>query len=272
MPFLRFTRDTRGYENTYLMHAFRIRGRSQPRVLYWFRTPPGVRVGRSPLDEDAIRTIEESNPELKFDWKRILQARPEQTVVEPRRRAEGPRPRPRQRGAGPPVDPGSGRPEPRRGEARPQRPLAQPVAAPLETPAAELPEPIEVSPVEEVVEEQLLEAESAEEAEQESEAESEPEPEPVPRPSRTLDPESHARLRARYAEILARISERTSDPARQDELRAQADRLDPDAWVTADEVRQGLEHYEQVYAEIRRVLGRRRRRRRGHKRSSPAAG
>lgn len=254
MPYLRFTRDNRGYENTYLMHAFRIRGRAQPRVLYWFRTPPGVRVGRSPLDEDAIRTIEESNPDLKFDWKRILQSRPEQPIVEPRRRTEGPRRRQRQRGAGPPVGPGSGRPQPRRGAARPQRPPSQRVAPSLERQVAAPPAPVEPSPIEEAeaVEEQLLESETAAEAEHVL--------------AHGLDSESRARLRARYAEILARVSERTSDPVRQEELRAKAERLDPDAWVTAAEVRQGLEHYEQVYAEIRRALGRRRRRRRGRRR------
>ncbi|MBI3261670.1 MAG: hypothetical protein HYZ58_00795 [Acidobacteria bacterium] len=290
MPFLRFTRDTRGYENTYLMHAFRIRGRSQPRVLYWFRTPPGVRVGRSPLDEDAIRTIEESNPELKFDWKRILQARPEPSTVESRHRAEGPRrrqrpstraqraPNPveqRPRGSGParpPFDPGSGRPERRRGG---QRPPVQPMAARSEAPPVaplEPSEPVDVMPAEEAVEEQLLHTVAAEEepgVSRESEPESDLEAEPVPRPTHALDPESHARLRARYAEILARVAERTSDPARQEELRAKAERLDPDSWVTADEVRQGLEHYEQVYDEVRRVLGRRRRRRRGRRRPAP---
>ena len=65
MPFLRFTRDKRGYETTSLVHAVRHGGRSRQRILYWFRTPPGVKVGRPALDEDAIRWIEEHNPDLK---------------------------------------------------------------------------------------------------------------------------------------------------------------------------------------------------------------
>jgi hypothetical protein len=50
----------------------RRRGRSRSRVLYWFRTPPGVKVGRAALDPEAIRLIEERNPDVVFDWPRIL--------------------------------------------------------------------------------------------------------------------------------------------------------------------------------------------------------
>jgi hypothetical protein len=74
------------------------------------------------------------------------------------------------------------------------------------------------------------------------------------------------RLRARHAEILARISERVPDPARQDELKTQAERLNPDTWVTDEEVSAGLEGYESALESIRAVVGqgRRRRRRGGH--------
>ena len=61
---MRFTRDKRGYENTFVVHAEggRRRGKPRARILYWFRTPPGVRIGRAALDEAAIRLIEEHNP------------------------------------------------------------------------------------------------------------------------------------------------------------------------------------------------------------------
>ena len=72
LPYLRFSRDKRGYEHTFVIHSDRRRGRSRTRILYWFRTPPGVKVGRSALDEIAIRSIEESNPDIEFDWTRIL--------------------------------------------------------------------------------------------------------------------------------------------------------------------------------------------------------
>ena len=76
LPFLRFTRDKRGYETTSLVYAGRRDGRSRQRILYWFRTPPGVKVGRPALDEEAIRWIEEHNPDIEFDWPKILEAQP----------------------------------------------------------------------------------------------------------------------------------------------------------------------------------------------------
>ncbi len=76
MPFLRFSRDKRGYANTYLCHTFRGDGIVRMRVLYWFRTPPDIAVGRPALDDEAIRDIEASNPHLTFDWEEILKAKP----------------------------------------------------------------------------------------------------------------------------------------------------------------------------------------------------
>lgn len=70
MPFLRLTRDRRGIENTFLLHADQVGGR--PRLLYWYRTAPGIAVGRPPLDEEAIRTIEDNHPHIDFDWPAIL--------------------------------------------------------------------------------------------------------------------------------------------------------------------------------------------------------
>src|SRR5262245_60719994 len=52
------------------MHADRPGDR--PRLLYWYRTAPGIVLGRPPLDEDAIRTIEEQHPDIEFDWPAIL--------------------------------------------------------------------------------------------------------------------------------------------------------------------------------------------------------
>lgn len=92
MPFLRFSRDKRGYANTYLCHTFRQDGVVRMRVLYWSRMPPDVGVGRPPLDDDAMREIEASNPGLTFDWKEILKAKPapppDRAVVERRERRQ----------------------------------------------------------------------------------------------------------------------------------------------------------------------------------------
>ena len=87
MPFLRLTRDRRGFENTFLMHADRPGDR--PRLLYWYRTAPGIMLGRSPLDEDAIRTIEEQHPDIDFDWPAILAL---SEVMTPEDEAPAPRP------------------------------------------------------------------------------------------------------------------------------------------------------------------------------------
>ena len=69
MPFLRFSRDKRGYEHTYLVHSVARRGKpTRPRIIYWYRTPPGIRVGRPPFDDEMRRTLEGRNPGVVFDW------------------------------------------------------------------------------------------------------------------------------------------------------------------------------------------------------------
>jgi hypothetical protein len=72
VAFLRFTRDKRGYEHFQLVESSTKRGRTRTKVLYWFRTPPGVKVGREPFDEATQRAIEAKYPSVAFDWKRIL--------------------------------------------------------------------------------------------------------------------------------------------------------------------------------------------------------
>src|SRR5688572_25491471 len=73
-------RDKRGYETTYLMHWFREGARQRSRVLYMFRTPGGVRVGRLPLDRDILRQIETQHPEIQFDWNAVRET---QQIIEP---------------------------------------------------------------------------------------------------------------------------------------------------------------------------------------------
>jgi hypothetical protein len=244
------------------VHPERRRGKSRTRILYWFRTPPGVKVGRSALDEAAIREIEEHNPEIDFDWTRILkgQGAPDSPPVPERRK------RPRDDSS-----------------SYAQRDTAPPAAEPRETAA---PEPVEDADT-------LAQTESVEagvEIGRASDSEnvgaslaggdsSRAEDAllgPMDEPVRPLTPahaslgsEGVARLRGRHAEILARISERVPDPVRREELKSTADRLNPDTWVTEGEVREGLERYEAVLDSLRAVVGqKRRRRRRG--RSAPA--
>ncbi|MGH9253381.1 MAG: hypothetical protein ACRD3C_02300 [Vicinamibacterales bacterium] len=72
MPFLRVVRDKRGYETTYLMHWHRDGTRQRSRILYVFRSPGGVRVGRDSLEPDVLRQIEIQHPDIAFDWKAVF--------------------------------------------------------------------------------------------------------------------------------------------------------------------------------------------------------
>ena len=74
MAFLRFTRDKRGYEQFSLVEpTTNRRGKSRQRLLYWYRSPPNVRVGREPFDESVRRALEAQNPTIQFDWRKIAE-------------------------------------------------------------------------------------------------------------------------------------------------------------------------------------------------------
>jgi hypothetical protein len=113
VPFLRVIRDKRGYETTYLMHWYREGSRQRSRILYVFRTPGGVRVGRQPLESEVLRQIEARHPDIAFDWSVV---RENQQVIEPSieprrrkpRRSESDEPVPAPKAAAappPPVEP-----------------------------------------------------------------------------------------------------------------------------------------------------------------------
>jgi hypothetical protein len=238
VPRLRFTRDERGYEHTFLIHTVRRRGREQTRLLYWFRSPPAVRVGRPALDVEAIRAIEDANPDIAFDWATILAARPaEPEPVEGWRARRERAARDRDAGKSParestaPAPPGAsrpvagetgGQPDP---DGEPQLPdRAVYASEPVDDPESFVREPSAVQ--------------------------------------RALGSEGLVRVRARYAEVLARISSQVADAAIADELRVLAERLNPDAWVTPEDVRDGLESFERVLESVRRRLGPPRRARR----------
>lgn len=87
MPFLRVIRDKRGYETTYLMHLYREGHRQRSRILYVFRSPGGVRVGRDPLEPEVLREIEAQYPDIAFDWKDVREHQQHiEMSPEPRRR------------------------------------------------------------------------------------------------------------------------------------------------------------------------------------------
>jgi len=216
LPFLRFTRDKRGYETTSLVHASGEPGRTQQRVLYWFRTPPGVKVGRPALDQDAIRSIEEQNPDIEFNWPRILEGLPAPaSPTDDSRYRRARRDKPERRKPAPPTE----RPSP-------PRPVPAAQAASVEPPAAA----VKVEPA---------------------------------------GPERLARLRTRYAELLTRIGERGGSPEQIEALRARAESLNPDAWVTEEDAKAGIEQFELRIRDLRAALGIRRRRRSRRGRGTP---
>ena len=87
MPFLRVIRDKRGYETTYLMHLYREGHRQRSRILYVFRSPGGVRVGRGSLEPEILREIEAQYPDIAFDWKDVREHQQHiEMSPEPRRR------------------------------------------------------------------------------------------------------------------------------------------------------------------------------------------
>ncbi len=91
MPFLRVIRDKRGYETTYLMHWHREGNRQHSRILYVFRTPGGIRVGREALEADVLRQIEAQHPDIEFDWSAVFH---NQQIVETSTEPRRPRKRP----------------------------------------------------------------------------------------------------------------------------------------------------------------------------------
>lgn len=216
MPFLRLTRDRRGFENTFLMHADRPGDR--PRLLYWYRTAPGILLGRPPLDEDAIRTIEEQHPDIEFDWPAILalsevMTREEEAPVRPQK--QGKRKRDRDRGEEAAVAP----------EAA--------AAEPIETASAGIDQ----------------EEGDAQEAEEEA-------PRQVERHvsgllEELVGREIATRLRARYSEIQARIHEQVVESAQRDAWLARAERLNPDLWLTPDAILEGVRSADTLFDQLR---------------------
>jgi hypothetical protein len=75
VPFVKITHDKRGYAYLHLIHTPAKRGRaSRSRLLYWFRTPPGVKVGRAPFDDDVRRALAARHPDVAFDWEALAKA------------------------------------------------------------------------------------------------------------------------------------------------------------------------------------------------------
>ena len=258
MPFLRLTRDRRGFENTYLMHADRPGDR--PRLLYWYRTAPGILLGRAPLDEDAIRTIEEQHPDIDFDWPAILAL---SEVMTPEEEAPAPR---RERKVNKPQ-----RQRERRPETRPAEPaeqdedevresaFAREDSGELRRDSADL--PAEASPEAEAAEPDEP-GEPAEHAHHTfpDEAQPDAEEEVARRPhtygllEELVGREIATRLRARYSEIGARVHEQYADASVRDAWMKRAEPLNPDWWLTPQAILDGVRQADGLFDRLRTEL------------------
>lgn len=73
------------------MHWCREGTKQRSRILYVFRTPGGVRVGREALGSEVLKQIEAQNPDIEFDWHAVFH---NQQVIESAPEARRPRKRP----------------------------------------------------------------------------------------------------------------------------------------------------------------------------------
>jgi hypothetical protein len=215
------------------MHADRPGDR--PRLLYWYRSAPGITLGRSPLDEDAIRTIEEQHPDIDFDWPAILAL---SEVMTPEDEA-----------------PAKAQPREQRRDRRPKREGdsgAEPSRQPRRDERA--PEPASAFDAERTVEPIAPTAESATPPERAAHRE-EPRPAP-PQSSGLVDQlagrEIALRLRGRYAEMAMRI--RGADDAIRESLAKRAEAMDPDRWDTPEAVLQGVTNADALFEQLRAAL------------------
>jgi hypothetical protein len=226
--YVRVARDQRGYETTMLLHS--PRPGERPRVLYWYRTAPGVRVGRAPLDEEAIRIIEERHPDIEFDWAQLFE---EASNLPPdvERRPERPRRKV---------------PRPKETISAEATPVALAIVA--DEPSAQ---------ARETAFEPDLPVSDLPTHRSESEA-------ARPAPRRSLEPtnplldqlvgrEIATRLRARYDEVATRIDALDASEARS-AWQARADALNPDRWSSPEAILTGIQSADRLFDELKREL------------------
>jgi hypothetical protein len=221
------TRDRRGTENTFLLHTDRPGDR--PRLLYWYRTAPGIILGRAPLDEDAIRTIEDQHPEIDFDWPAILALSEVMT----------------------PEDEAPSRPPPagrrRRDQERDGPPRRRYEAPQVSAPSEPAEEPAFEAEAEQMVAEMAAGTDVPDEAP------------PAPRHTGGLleelvGREIATRLHARYSELSARIHERHTDPLDRERWMTHAEPLNPDSWLTPQAILEGVRGADAHFEALRREL------------------
>lgn len=213
------------------MEVVRNRGRQRSRVLYVFRTPPGVRVGREPLDSETRRLIEQANPGIDFDWDALIRSIPP--------------------------------PEPEPEVHRPRRVRRAPKALPLPTDDVrrELPAP-EVAPREIVSDVPTSGAARSAEPITARPGEHEEHLEPAeyrgPRFPTEIEGETIgsklAWLRVWHAETVARIEQEIAEEPRRTALLSVTERLNPAGWHDAEAIERGLADATQALGELAAVF------------------
>lgn len=247
MPFLRLTRDRRGFENTFLLHADHPGAKA--RLLYWYRTAPGIGLGRPALDEDAIRTIEENHPDIEFDWPAILALSEVMTPEEePASAPKEKKPRGLRRGD---------RAKQSRSAVDQSTEPTEDSIAPLE-PAEPSSEPNPLEPLEPLEPMAPMESASAREISGElrrDRAGAASGREGGPPRSGLVDDlagrEVARALRARYSEIKSKIDRIDGDRG---PWLARAEAINPDAWQTPEAVLQGVSNAGAAYEKLKTEL------------------
>jgi hypothetical protein len=73
------------------MHWCREGTKQRSRILYVFRTPAGVRVGREALESEILKQIEAQHPDIEFDWNAVFHNQQIiETAPDPRRARKRP--------------------------------------------------------------------------------------------------------------------------------------------------------------------------------------
>ena len=218
-------------------------------MLYLFRTPPNIQVGRHPLDAEAIRAVEEHNPTVTFDWRKMLRVKGSLSSESGRQLARGVRKRSKS--------------QPGRNEAgRRQKPEVRLSDVEDLKPPTDSTDEMALDKQDEAVDPQLLEAEAH--LTDESSDEGRDEALEVPGEGDSQHPvvaligyDTLSRLRARYAETQARINEKAASQRDLGSIRKQTEQLNPDRWETIEAAVTGIEQFETNAEAIRAKLGRR---------------
>ena len=195
-----------------------------------------MRVGRPALDEDAIRTIEDQHPDIEFDWPHILEVRAAAIVEVERRPERGSR--------------GRGGDAERRRASRPREEAPASAAPQMAASGSD----VDASPDEQ--------DERGGESPTNSVLDALSDDEPIaPQPAHVPDllaelvgRDIATRLRARYAEINARIHQLPVDDATRAAWHTRAERLNPDSWLTPDEILHGVSRADEFFDALRHEL------------------